>query len=189
MKHARFTHAFPDSRLQSGIRDIYETSFPSDERRHFDDVVRIAETEPEFSSDIYTEDGDVLGFILSWHFSFFLYVEHFAICRNMRGKGYGKTIFADFLTRADQPVVLEVQLPEDDTSRRRICFYESFGSTRSTFPYLQPPYSPDKHPVPLSLMSFGNLDLNRKKQFDAVRDVLYSKVYGVKTDNVDYTQT
>ncbi|MDR1601470.1 MAG: GNAT family N-acetyltransferase [Tannerella sp.] len=178
MEHYCITNATPDSTLLAGIRDIYETSFPADERRHFDDVIRIAETEPAFCGDIYTESGNVLGFILSWRFSFFRYAEHFAVCRDMRGKGYGRTIFADFLIHSDRPVVLEVQPPEGETSRRRIRFYESFGLIRSSILYLQPPYSPDKHPVPLSLMSFGNIDL--EKQFDDVRNTLYSEVYGVK---------
>jgi ribosomal protein S18 acetylase RimI-like enzyme len=179
MEHYCITKAVPDSKLLARIRNIYETSFPADERRHFDDVLRIAESKPAFCGDIYKDDGDVVGFILSWRFPFFRYAEHFAVHCDIRGKGYGRTMFADFMKRAGQPVVLEVQRPEDETSRRRIRFYESFGLIRSSIPYLQPPYSPDKHPVPLSLMSFG-IDL--EKRFIEVRNTLYSEVYGVKED-------
>ncbi|MDR0756279.1 MAG: GNAT family N-acetyltransferase [Tannerella sp.] len=177
MEYHSITHAALDNKLLVGIRDIYETSFPADERRHFDDVVRIAGIKPAFCGDIYTEDRNVVGFILSWRFSFFRYAEHFAVRRDMRGKGYGRTIFADFMKRAGPSVVLEVQRPEDETSRRRIRFYERLGLIYSSAPYLQPPYSPDKHPVPLSLMNSG-FDLD--KRFDEVRNTLYREVYGVK---------
>jgi GNAT superfamily N-acetyltransferase len=168
----------PDRERLSGIRTLYEASFPADERRHFDDVIRLMETEPAFRADIYTEGDDMMGFILYWRFPSFLYAEHFAMRETVRGKGYGRTVFRDFLAQADRPVVLEVECPEDEISRRRIRFYERLGLVRSSRPYLQPPYSPDRHPVVLSLMSYGHIDL--EERFDEVRNVLYSNVYGVR---------
>lgn len=178
MKNQTLSCTSPDRTLLSGIRALYEASFPADERRHFDDAVRLMETEPAFRADIYTEGDAVLGFILYWRFPSFLYAEHFAVREDMRGKGYGRAVFGNFLTLADRPVVLEVECPEDDVSRRRIRFYERLGLVRSPVPYLQPPYSPDKHPVALSLMSYGDIDL--EKRFEEVRDVLYGRVYGVR---------
>jgi ribosomal protein S18 acetylase RimI-like enzyme len=169
----------PGCRWPSAIRRLYESSFPVDERRCFNDVVRLAETEPAFHADIYSTEGHdgVVGFVFYWHFAPFLYVEHFAVCENLRGQGHGRAVFRDFLTRSDRPVILEVERPEDETSRRRIRFYERLGLTRSDVPYMQPPYGPDRQPVPLALMSCGNFDLGMR--FDEVRDLLYVKVYGV----------
>jgi hypothetical protein len=73
--------------------------------------------------------------------------------------------------------VLEVEKPEDATCIRRIHFYESLGMKLSTAPYMQPPYSADKHPVSLYLMSYGNIDFD--KQMYNIKTLLYNVVYNV----------
>jgi GNAT superfamily N-acetyltransferase len=165
----------PNRELLNLILPIYETSFPADERRHFADVIRIAATESAFRAEIYTEGDVALGFILYWRFPVFIYAEHFAVSENVRGKGLGRSLFSRFLKQACLPVVLEVEKPEDATSIRRIRFYESLGMKLSTAPYLQPPYSADKHPVSLLLMSYGDIDLN--KQMYNIETFLYRNVY------------
>ena len=81
--------------------------------------------------------------------------------------------------QTSKPVVLEVEKPEDDFSRRRIGFYERLGL--KLWPdchYIQPPYDDKKKPMELLLMSYGSLDMN--KLFGEVRDILHTQVYGVR---------
>ncbi|MDR3250140.1 MAG: GNAT family N-acetyltransferase [Tannerella sp.] len=163
--------------LLRSLRGIYETSFPPDERRRFEDVVRIASSEQAFHVDIYTESGETVGFIMYWNFEKFVYAEHFAVLEKYRGNGYGSTIIRSLLNRLALPLLLEVEKPEDETSARRIRFYEKLGLKLSAVPYRQPPYSADKNSVPMCLMSYGDIDLS--KRFDEVRNVLYAKVYGI----------
>ena len=43
------------------------------------------------------------------------------------------------LAEKKRPMVLEVELPEDALTRRRIGFYERHGLVFNSYPYLQPP--------------------------------------------------
>ena len=84
----------------------------------------------------------------------------------------------ELLKRINNPAVLEVEKPLDNISQRRIRFYERLGFVLCTRPYTQPPYSPEKQPLELYLMSFGKIDLNQV--FDTVASRIHQKVYGVK---------
>lgn len=175
----RTDYRLPDkSRIINSIRSIYERSFPEDERRDFADLAELTNTEPAFRIDIFTdENAESIGFISYWIFSDFVYVEHFAVDENKRGKGYGKFILEKLVNLSSLPLILEVEPPEDETSIRRIRFYENMGFILSKIPYLQPAYGPDKKSVPLLLMSKGNIDLNNCH--DQVKETLFREVYKV----------
>ena len=61
---------------------------------------------------------------------------------------------------------------------RKIPFYKLFFFVLLPFTYPQPPYSPEKQPLELYLMSFGKIDLNQV--FDTVASRIHQKVYGVE---------
>lgn len=84
----------------------------------------------------------------------------------------------ELLKRINNPAVLEVEKPLDNISQRRIRFYERLGFVLCTRSYTQPPYSPEKQPLELYLMSFGKIDLNQV--FDTVASRIHQKVYGVE---------
>ncbi len=157
------------------IRPIYESAFPLDERRDFEDIIHLTEYEPCFHVDICTDNNQTIGFITYWNFAEFIYIEHFAVDESQRGKGYGKKVLSELLHQEELPLVLEVERPEDEISIRRIRFYETMGFSLCKIPYVQPPYSQGKNPVDLFLMSYGKIDLNTK--FDLVKSILYKKVY------------
>ena len=136
------------------IERIYTESFPPDERRDFSDVIRLLEENDDF------------------------FIEHFAVDSSCRGSGYGATAMTELLKRINNPAVLEVEKPLDDISQRRIRFYERLGFVLCTRPYTQPPYSSEKQPLELYLMSFGKIDLNQV--FDTVASRIHQKVYGVE---------
>ena len=146
------------------IERIYTESFPPDERRDFSDVI--------------SDENKAVGFISYWEWNDFSYVEHFAVDSSCRGSGYGATAMTELLKRINNPAVLEVEKPLDDISQRRIRFYERLGFVLCTRPYTQPPYSSEKQPLELYLMSFGKIDLNQV--FDTVASRIHQKVYGVE---------
>ena len=77
------------------------------------------------------------------------------------------------------PFVLEVEMPADDLSRRRIAFYERNGFTLwRDCAYMQPPYRPEDAPLPMLLMVKGNL--SPEQDFPHVRQTIHREVYGVK---------
>jgi ribosomal protein S18 acetylase RimI-like enzyme len=158
------------------IKSLYQSAFPADERRHFDDLTALAETQNEMRLKIEYIDGDLLGFIIYWEFESFVYVEHFAVDEQFRGNRYGSKIFQNFLKNTKKPVILEVEPPENTITQKRIRFYERMGMILNNFPYTQPPYSRDKNPVKMLTMSSKNINENK---FEKIKSVIFEKVYFV----------
>lgn len=168
-----------DDKVMSYIRQIYDESFPIDERRDFNEVKVLLQSRAEFVLYLIESDGKEVGFISSWEFPDFIYVEHFAIDPSCRGGGYGAETLQCFLSDVTKPVVLEVERPEDDFSRRRIAFYERVGfKLWGEIAYIQPPYDTTRKPLDLLLMTFGDIDLS--STFKLVNTTLHREVYGVK---------
>ncbi len=161
--------------MLSSMRDIYESSFPTDERRYFESVLDLIKKDSEFEFYAVMRNGKPVGLFSSWHLGNFMFIEHFAISEKYRGWGIGQQILETWLAEQSLPVILETERPEDDLTRRRIEFYERAGFRIWSTDYLQPAYSFDKNPVPLLLMVHGDIDSN--ETLDGVRHVLYQKVY------------
>ena len=117
-----------------------------------------------------------LGLLTTWSFDEFVYVEHFAISSSLRSQGYGTEVLSTFIQSQQKPLILEAEPPTDETTRRRIRFYERHGLTLFDFPYMQPAYTAESQPVPLCLM--GTLDPSVTPLAQVSR-VLHSKVYEV----------
>lgn len=167
-----------DAPTLSFIEQIYTASFPQDERRDFDEVVRLLRGNDDFEIVLVSDGETPVGFIAYWPWNDFTYMEHFAIDSRCRGGGYGATAMTALLKQTGKPAVLEVEKPLDSLSRRRIHFYERLGFVLSTHPYVQPSYSPGRNPLELHLMSHGDIDLD--SVFDSVVSRIHSRVYGVK---------
>ena len=168
----------------SCVEQLWLVSFPINERRDIDAQRYNTDARTNFHCLLAEDDGKVVGFITYWHFGDFCYGEHLATDPLCRNKGYGARILSALHTQlsTSMPFVLEVEMPTDDLSRRRIAFYERNGFTLwrdST--YQQPPYRPGDTPLPMLLMVRGNLD--PKNDFARVKATIHREVYGVL--NVD----
>lgn len=161
------------------IEKTYTESFPYEERRDFSLIRQLLRKEPDFAIIAFYKEDAYVGFINYWKLEGFYYVEHFAIDPSARNGGIGKEVMSNLLNQLQAPVVLEVELPTDELSRRRIGFYERLGFSFDPTPYQQPPYRPGEDWVDLRLMAYGDIDL--QKDFERVRKVIHQKVYGVKT--------
>ncbi len=164
--------------LVDRIAVTYEQSFPVAERRPFPLVRELIDAHPSFTANALLRGDAYLGFITSWEFEAFRYVEHFAIDASARNSGVGGEALRLFLGQNNQPVVLEVELPENDLNRRRIAFYERQGFVFYDQPYFQPPYHPEE-PVSLELrlMTWGEVCLDRT--FDEWTRLIHREVYGM----------
>jgi hypothetical protein len=112
-----------------------------------------------------------------------VYVEHFAIDETARNGGFGAVAMKQFIAQTTHPVVLEVEIPTSELSRRRIGFYERLGFIADNHAYQQPPYTEGGAWLPMQLMTYGRIDM--EESFDYVRACLYKKVYKVD----DHTNT
>ncbi|GHU86094.1 N-acetyltransferase [Bacteroidia bacterium] len=157
------------------IKNLYETAFPLDERRDFEVLQKLFSEENDMHIQIEHLNNDLLGFIIYWTFEQFIYVEHFAISEIFRGSGHGTKMFNVFLKKAQFPVVLEVELPKNNVTEKRIQFYERLGMIQLHIPYTQPPYSVDKNMIEMRIMSSD--DLVNEIEFEKMKNVIFEKVY------------
>ncbi len=173
-----YSYKNPMSREQfSRIFGILEYSFPKSERRGYSE--HLAEfTRPAFRSMVLS-DGGILGFMNFWELKGFIYLEHFAVVKEMRKKGLGAYLMDELKKLSDsRPIILEAEPPEQsDIAARRVRFYERLGFVLNSYKYFQPPYSEGEPPLPLCIMSYPNA-LSRE-EFLRIRNELYRGAYEV----------
>ncbi len=157
-----------------GMFSIMEKSFPEDERRPYSEQKELLKNE-YYNVYVEKENGSVIGFISVWGFPEFLYIEHFAVAPDYRNRGIGEKLVNYVSSLYDKTICLEVEPPEDEFAKRRIGFYERNGFFLNEYPYMQPPISKGKNPIPLMIMSKN--DRLCKEKFTEVKSVLYTKVY------------
>ena len=151
------------------IYRIMQASFSDDEYLPYDEQLALFE-EPEYR--IYYMPA---GFLAVWEFESFIYIEHFAVDPALRNSGTGSAMLQELVKQYQKPICLEVELPEDELTRRRIGFYERNGFVFNEYPYIQPPISKGKSPVPLRIMTYGSAIT--QDTFEEMKRVLYQRVY------------
>lgn len=158
---------------------IYVDSFPMEERRDISGQRRILEN-PLYHLHPLRHHGEVVGFVALWDIKQFVFVEHLAIKRTIRGHGYGSQTIKR-LTAKYSHIVLEVESPTTQIARRRIHFYQKHGFHLNPYKYDQPPYVAGQASVPLLLMTFPKpVDM---EQFHCIEKTLRTVVYGGATSN------
>ena len=151
------------------IYRIMQASFSDDEYRPYDEQLALFE-EPEYR--IYYMPA---GFLAVWEFESFIYIEHFAVDPALRNSGTGSAMLQELVKQYQKPICLEVELPEDELTRRRIGFYERNGFVFNEYPYIQPPISKGRSPVPLRIMTYRS-EITRE-EFQKMKEILYRRVY------------
>lgn len=167
---------------QGFVERIYNESFPPDERRNYAELTDLCENNPRHTFNLIVKGEDPVGMLISWHFSEFSFIEYFAVDHHLRGRGIGKEVIRLWLSQQSLPVVLEVEPPIHALQQRRIAFYEQLGFRLWHVDYEQPPYSREKHPVKLLIMSYGDIDV--EKRLSEIKRVLHTEVYGLGGDEL-----
>lgn len=137
----------------SSFWECYETSFPMEEKRNLAQQLALFE-QKDYQVRLYFDKDQFVGFITTWNFKNLTYIEHFAIQPDLRGKNYGSYILNETIQLTSQKIVLEVELPTDEITKKRIRFYENQGFHLNRVQYIQPAYQPQTHPIPLYTMSY-----------------------------------
>ncbi|MGN0145040.1 MAG: GNAT family N-acetyltransferase [Clostridium sp.] len=154
---------------------VMENSFPSIERRNYEGQKNL------FNKDIYNVIGfkdhndRVCAFLAYWDFKEFNFIEHFAVDDSLRGMGIGTKLFNEYINNAEKMTILEVELPEDEISHRRIKYYERMDMKLNDYEYLQPPLQEEKPLLSLKVMSYGREITH--DEFNRFRDIVYKNVY------------
>ncbi len=154
---------------------LLEASFPVTELRIKEDQRRLLEEERYRLYGVPMEDGSFGAVFAVWEIDDFLYIEHFAVKADCRNSGFGGNLLEKLLEWKDRPTVLEVEVPEDEMTCRRIHFYERHGLFYNEYPYLQPPMRKGQGMLPLRLMTRPSaIDEETYRQY---RKRIYSIVY------------
>ena len=132
---------------------LYESSFPTEERRNWNQQQAIMQLEA-YHFDLVMYNHELVGILLWWEFATIRYIEHFAIQTSQRNSGFGKTCLENFIAESDVQVLLEVEKPEDSLKQRRIGFYQRLGFHLNAYDYAHPPYLEGGDFVELLLMSY-----------------------------------
>ena len=163
----------------SKIFEILEYSFPKTEHRSENE--HFAEFDKQAFRSMVLDDGNnsIKGFMNYWELNGFIYLEHFAVAKEMRGQGLGTYLMGELKkTALDRPLILEADPPgESEVASRRVRFYERLGFVLNKYRYFQPPYSADEQPLPLSVMSYPK-GLS-PEEFVQIRDELYRGAYDI----------
>lgn len=158
------------------VENLYIESFPLSERRPVEKMLEFYKNKEAFSIYIVVEDGEYIGFMTYWNLTNHIFIEHFAIAPEYRNGGYGRKVMDLFIQESKKPIILEVELPNTILSERRIGFYQRIGfKLWDRIAYQQPPYHDNESPVPMKLMSYGDIDLDNR--LSEIRDEIYEKVY------------
>lgn len=161
-----------DEKFSSVYKRLID-AFPYEERRDERDEKKCF-LKSQFNFCEITDDGESVGLIVFWVFSKFLFVEHIAINKEIRSKGYGSKTFELLKTQYNLPIILEAESPETEMQKKRIRFYENLGFKINCYNYTQPSYH-NAESVPLQILSFPQL--LSESEFDTffreTREVVY----------------
>lgn len=167
-----------DGFLYEYMEQLITAAFPPEEYRPLEELRLYTDSKPHFYNNIIFHHDTLVGFITYWDFGKFYYVEHFAVDPAQRNGGHGKNVLNHLCELLQHPIVLEVEMPEEEMAQRRINFYKRQGFALWEKPYLQPPYRPGDDYLPMLLMAHGNLECER--DFETVKNSIYREVYNVQ---------
>ena len=117
---------------------LYQVSFPYHEQREALSQKNIL-NDSEYHFDLVYDEETFIGLVLYWESDRFIYIEHFCVLPEMRNKQYGKKTLS-LLMKQPKPLILEIDPPVDNISKRRKGFYERCGFIEDSFSHTHPPY-------------------------------------------------
>ena len=158
-----------------GVYRLLENSFPLDEYRPYEEQKALLE-EPAYQIYVLRDETRQIAAMMAvWELETVSFIEHFAVDPALRGKGLGASMLEQVRLLLEKPACLEAELPENEIACRRLRFYQRNGFFVNDYPYMQPPISKGRKPVPLKILTYGRPV--SQEEFEEIRAVLYSRVY------------
>lgn len=146
--------------------ELYRISFPYHEQRETPSRKRIL-TDEAYHFDMIFDEKTFVGLVLYWETTDFLYIEHFCVLPEMRGKKFGQTTL-EMLAKSSKSIILEIDPPMDDMSQRRKGFYERCGFVENAYSHIHPPYHRGNAGHALVVMTYPKaIDLPTYEAFNA----------------------
>ena len=160
------------------VEQLFVAAFPEDERRDLPAQRYNVDHNPAFHCMLAEDEGTPVGFFTYWDFGRFCYGEHFATDPALRNHGYGSKILNAVLTHIGKPLVIEVEIPNNELSIRRIDFYRRNGMHLwEGYDYIQPAYRTHGNALPMLLMA--SRGLTPAADFAEVVRTIHCEVYAL----------
>ncbi len=176
-------------RIKTGTGSLYNyseriliKSFPPEERRDSKEMRLLTEQQNNFYHNLLFDNNRPIGLLTYWNFFSYRYVEHFAIDPSFRGKGYGIQTLTRLCQDVQTSIILEVELPENEISCRRINFYQRQGFTLRDLEYFQPPYRSGDSWLPMRLMTYATNETD--EQLKPLIATIYHNVYNISEEEI-----
>ena len=140
--------------IKQQIFQSYISSFPEDERRDENDFWAIFNN-PNAQVLSISENKQPIGYLILWQVLDFIFIEHFEVFENFRGKSLGSKIL-------------------NDIAERRVKFYQRNHFEILDKNYIQPSYGIGKNPLNLWLMGTFT-PKNMEKYIHEIYKIVYQK--------------
>lgn len=164
MKQLRITEK--QSPFYSDFENLYRISFPIFEQRTEQQQIQ-AFSSLAYHLNIYLDGETFVGFIAYWEFDYYLYIEHFAVHPDLRGKGYGSIVLKTLQDSTNKRLLLEIDPVTDEISAKRLHFYQLNGFYTNLYRHTHPPYREGFHGHELVVLTtVGQISQEEYAQFD-----------------------
>ncbi len=157
------------------VYSLMSKSFPKDEYRTYSGQKALLKKSEYKIYGVKADSGELQAFAAVWAVGEMAFLEHLAVDPSLRGHGMGADILCDLVHLLGKTIFLEVEPPADELTERRIGFYRRNGFFLNEYPYVQPPLSHGKQPVPLLIMTYGKAV--SKREFENIKESLYARIY------------
>lgn len=152
MKIANKIQLLAQPSLYNAFRKLMYNAFPENERRPEQGFLKQMASE-NFGVKVFLDEKlGLSSFITYWDLDDFLFVEHLAVVEGQRGQGRFSAMLGQLDEFYGKSVVFEVEPPTSQQAIDRIAIYRHKGFFVYDFPYQQPPYRVDNHPIDMILM-------------------------------------
>lgn len=157
------------------VFNLMQESFPETEYRTYENQKKLLQDQRYEIIEFRDDAKNLIAFIAVWNFETFCFIEHLAVSSKCRGMGIGSKIMKDFIAKSNSKIILEIEIPSDEISKKRFKFYEKLGFKMNHSEYAQPPLRKGAPAVKLNILSYPEkLSI---KEFENIQNKLYSDVY------------
>ncbi len=136
------------------FQSIYSVSFPLHEQRSEEQQLMAFKDSRYFLCGV-SEDEKLIAFIAYWEFEDYIYIEHFAVHPERRGKNIGSKVLQVFAEKVKKTILLEIDPPVDSVSNKRLEFYRRLGYKANPYSHFHPPYIRGHKPHELMMLSLN----------------------------------
>ena len=176
----RLKRIFPENQLFDEAFRLYQSAFPREERRDESEHLRVMKKD-DYHFDLIMDGDSFVGVMLYWETADFVYLEHFTTRPELRGKGKGAEALK-LLKEKGKTVILEIEDPVDEITRRRYGFYLRNGFIMTSHYHIQAKYHLGDEDLMLKILSYP--EAISKEEYLSFQDYM-TKEIGIRPSFTD----